>query len=373
MLLYSEQLVEHIHHSPGRIVLAVTGGGSRAIAELLEVPGASRTLLEAVVPYSSQAMSDWLGGMPGEFCSAATARAMAMAAFQRARQLDASAALPIGAACTASLASDRPKHGPHRIHVALQTQAVTAAWHWELLKERRSRLEEERLAGRLLLNALADACGIADQLTLELLETEHIEETRTAAPPAWQDLMLGRVESVAIGPAGEQPTIVFPGSFNPCHAGHRRMATIAQEWLQKPAIWEIAVCNVDKPPLDYQEIERRLIQFSPDEVVRLTRAATFEEKSRLFPAATFVVGVDTLRRIADPKYYQNSETACQLALEQIAGRNCRFLVYGRLLDDTFTRLGDLTLPETLQAICREVPPEVFREDISSTEIRKARG
>ena len=51
-------LVARIHAAPIRLVLAITGGGSRAIAELLEVPGGSRTLLEAVVPYSSAALED---------------------------------------------------------------------------------------------------------------------------------------------------------------------------------------------------------------------------------------------------------------------------------------------------------------------------
>ena len=72
---------------PRGIVLAVTGGGSRAIADLLAVPGGSRTLLEAVVPYSASALAAWLGSRPDEFCSAATARAMAMVAFQRGRLL----------------------------------------------------------------------------------------------------------------------------------------------------------------------------------------------------------------------------------------------------------------------------------------------
>ena len=35
-----------------QLVVAVTGGGSQAIADLLTVPGASATVLEAVVPYS---------------------------------------------------------------------------------------------------------------------------------------------------------------------------------------------------------------------------------------------------------------------------------------------------------------------------------
>ena len=64
--------------------MAVTGGGSRAISELLEVPGASRTVLEAVVPYAAPALIAWLGAKPEHFCEPRTARAMAMVGFQRA-------------------------------------------------------------------------------------------------------------------------------------------------------------------------------------------------------------------------------------------------------------------------------------------------
>ncbi len=186
MALSVDQLVQQIHDSPTRIVLAATGGGSRAIADLLEVPGASRTLLEAFVPYSAEAMIDFLGSRPDEFCSPRTARAMAMAAFLHARKLgqpDAGLAGRVadlaGVACTAGLVSDRPKLGPHRAHVALQTAQLTATWSLELLKDRRSRPEEERLAGRLLLNAVAESCGLDSRLTLDLLEGEKVEQSRT--------------------------------------------------------------------------------------------------------------------------------------------------------------------------------------------------
>src|SRR3569623_1000274 len=112
-------LVGKIHESARPLVLAVTGGGSRAISALLEVPGAARTVLEAIVPYSAAALSDWLGAQPEHFCCERTARAMAMAAYQRARELAQSeppAAQPLaltGVACTASLASERPKRGAH--------------------------------------------------------------------------------------------------------------------------------------------------------------------------------------------------------------------------------------------------------------------
>ncbi|MEN6407938.1 MAG: hypothetical protein ABFC77_15900 [Thermoguttaceae bacterium] len=370
MILSPEQLVEQIHDAPRRIVLAAAGGGSRAIADLLEVPGGSRTLLEAVVPYSAASMTAYLGGPPDEFCSAATARAMAMAALVRARRFEPNNPQPIGAACTASLATDRPKHGPHRIHAALQTIEQTTVWSLQLHKGRRSRTEEEHVAGRLLLNVVAEACDIAARLELDLLEGEQVERLQTVAPPAWRELLMGRLDRVLCPPTDRMPEVLFPGSFNPPHAGHRRMADIACQWLGQRPTFELSIENVDKPPLDFLEIERRLKLFSPDEPVCLTHAATFLEKTRLFPGATFVVGLDTLRRVAETKYYAD-EAAGRRALEEIAGRGCKFLVFGRLQGERFWRLSDLELPEPLRTICREVPPEVFRDDVSSTALRQS--
>ena len=44
------------------------------------------------------------------------------------------------------------------------------AWSLPLHKDRRTRAEEERLAGRLLLNIAAEACGVPQRLILDLLE-----------------------------------------------------------------------------------------------------------------------------------------------------------------------------------------------------------
>jgi nicotinamide mononucleotide (NMN) deamidase PncC len=371
MLFTPHQLVEQIHDTPTRIVFVAAGGGSRAIADLLEVPGGSRTLLEAVVPYSAAAMVAFLGSRPDEFCSAPTARAMAMAAFHRARGYEDPALMPAGVACTASLATDRPKRGPHRIHAALQTAAQTVAWRLPLHKDRRTRAEEERLAGQLVLNAVAEACGIATRLKLDLLEGEQVEELSTAAPQPWQDLLLGKADLVQIGNNAGPAACVFPGAFHPWHMGHDRIVQVAQEIVQQPVALELSILNVDKPPLDYLEIEHRLGQWTAGQTAYLTRAATFEEKSRLFPAATFLVGIDTLQRIASPCYYGGNASACESALRRIAERGCRFLVFGRAVDGRFLRLTDLDLPEPLRPICREIPPDVFREDISSTAIRQA--
>jgi hypothetical protein len=222
------------------------------------------------------------------------------------------------------------------------------------------------------LNAIAEACGVANRLPLDLLdEGEQVEQTVTEAPPPWQDLLLGKVEVVCAGGKVASPTAVFAGAFNPLHQGHQRMAGAAAEILKRPVAMEISILNVDKPPLDYFEIERRMRQFPPEQPVVLSRSATFDEKSRLFPGATFVVGSDTLRRIALPGYYAGDKAACFSALQRIANRGCKFLVFGRDMGTGFVRLADLDLPDILRNISREVPPEVFREDISSTSLRKA--
>src|SRR5262245_53933441 len=123
-----QQLIEQIHATARPMVIAVTGGGSGAISSLLAVPGASATVLEAVIPYAARALGEWLGGTPDHFCSERTARAMAMAAFERARELSDTDPMSLyGVGATASLASNRPKRGPHRIHVAWQSAEITDA------------------------------------------------------------------------------------------------------------------------------------------------------------------------------------------------------------------------------------------------------
>jgi hypothetical protein len=52
----------------------------------------------------------------------------------------------VGLGATASLASDRPKRGDHRIHVALQTSTQTISFSLTLAKEVRTRRHEEEIA-----------------------------------------------------------------------------------------------------------------------------------------------------------------------------------------------------------------------------------
>jgi nicotinamide mononucleotide (NMN) deamidase PncC len=54
-------IVESIHSSPTQAVVYLSGGASQSLGWLMSVPGASNTLLEAVVPYSMISMVQLLG------------------------------------------------------------------------------------------------------------------------------------------------------------------------------------------------------------------------------------------------------------------------------------------------------------------------
>jgi hypothetical protein len=146
------------------------------------------------------------------------------------------------------------------------------------------------------------------------------------------------------------------------------MAELAAERLGGPVTFELSIANVDKPPLDFIEIDDRLEQLGGRPVF-LTRASTFLEKSALAPGCRFVVGADTLERIAELRYYGGDVAKRDSAISAIAERGCRFLVFGRASEDRFTTASTIEIPPALRALCDEVPESEFRADISSTELR----
>src|SRR5947207_5163508 len=83
----SQRLISTLHASGRKAALAITGGGSGAIGELLRVPGGSRLLIEAQIPYDERALAAFLGFAPAQASSGDTAIAMARAARARAARL----------------------------------------------------------------------------------------------------------------------------------------------------------------------------------------------------------------------------------------------------------------------------------------------
>ena len=168
-------LIAQIHDAPTMAVIVVTGGGAQAVADILAVPGASRTLLEALVPYGDKSLTEFLGSPPVQVVSVETATALAQAAYRRATTLRENASVPvIGLACTAALVTDRPKKGDHRAHIGLCTDKQTRVYSLTLQKGARDRQGEERVVSDLLLRICAEGCGLEPEGSLSLLPEEQI-------------------------------------------------------------------------------------------------------------------------------------------------------------------------------------------------------
>ncbi len=373
-------LVSGLHASPLRCVFALAGAGSGALSWLLGEPGASRTVLEATVPYSRAALGDLLGRAPGSAASAQAAADMADAAYARALVLRDGDHPVAGVACSAALVTDRPRRGEHRAHAAARSEGGLISLGVVMDRGRRDRAGEERLASVLVLRAAALAAGVGGRAGLGLSASERLEAAWRPGPgddPV--DLLVGgAVDWVRVGRDGAMACeagaerALMPGSFNPLHGAHTGLARAARSLLGTDVALEISISNVDKPDLTRDEVAARLGSVGGRAPVVVTREERFSGKAALFPGTTFVVGYDTAERILDPAYHGGDPGGPLRALERVRGAGCRFLVAGRAVGGEFRSLSDLAVPAGVADLFDPIPESVFRVDMSSTEMRGAR-
>ncbi|GKY93429.1 hypothetical protein MPSEU_000310400 [Mayamaea pseudoterrestris] len=199
-------------------------------------------------------------------------------------------------------------------------------------------------------------------------------------------------------------SLVVSGSFNPPHVGHIGLARAALDATTCPTVWfELALTNADKVnDWTVEQVLNRLNGFAtllPDPqtnpfswgVILTNNAPLFVDKAYLLDPLQaksklkrlagqeqlhFVIGTDTLVRMVDPKYYDNSRDEM---LDTLARMPCRFVVGGRLQQNKDANNGQLEVFVTGKEQVDELPNELkdkfvllphFRMDISSTELRK---
>src|SRR3974390_3533100 len=196
-------LISAMHGSGRKAALAITGGGSGAIGELLRVPGGSRLLTEAQVPYDERALATFLGFPPAQACSSDTAIAMARSVRARAVRLVPTGTDLVGLGATAALVSDRPRRGEHRFHIAVADATGIAHCTGVLAKGRRDRAAEEDVVSRAIVLWLARACGVAAPSPRSLLDAdEHFAETVVPAIDNIDRLLAGGLDRLTVHPDG---------------------------------------------------------------------------------------------------------------------------------------------------------------------------
>jgi nicotinic acid mononucleotide adenylyltransferase len=215
--------------------------------------------------------------------------------------------------------------------------------------------------------------------------------------------------------------LIFPGSFNPPHHGHLALAQAAIKAVQNQRqsfsspkvpmiVFELSIINADKPPMESQEVARRVTLFKhllfnndyeitswgilltsaplfSDKVQTLRQVAPVSSQTSAFTTQhmqdnsetsssrwSFVIGTDTMVRILNPKYYSDDSAQMMASLREM---DVQFVVGGRLnqskdKDSNEFVTGEAELedqPTDIRDMFLLLDEADFRVDVSSTELR----
>lgn len=360
-----QDIVEKIHSSPFKLVIVSSGGGTNAISSLLKVPGASNTILESHIPYSKESMNEFLNSKPDHYCSLDTCLSMAANAYKKSTKINKQSKSKhlLGIAITANLATTYKKKGDHKFFIVVQSHDYTKYLECYLEKDARTREMEEELITGCVINLLSESCGLKCDLPKI---SEQIKIQQIDAEKSWKKLFNSQVGYISN--IKNTPELIFPGSFNPLHEGHIKMKELAEKKTGMHTTFEICAKNADKPPLTFYEIKRTIDQFQNDESWMLTSAGRFSEKAEMFPNSVFIIGADTLLRVFDEKFYKSHKDMMD-HIQRFNDHNINFLVFGRKVNQKFISLDKIKIPEIISARCTGFEETIFRDDISSTELR----
>jgi Cytidylyltransferase-like len=422
-------IVSEIHSCPWQGVIAITGCAPNLVTDLLAPGGGSATLLEAVVPYASKSLEQFIGKKPSnkgwKFCSAEVAAEMASAAFSRASELAPGPDTPeygtplFGLGITATLRKNGPEREGrvHQVFISFQTCNM-AYNHHVVFDSKLSRLDEERLVSQVALDVLSR--HLLDKRHKVLLPTKTLispvdtspsgiykhpetpinndgifkpddwwlikESTeKQQFPEELQNLLDGTCydEDIVwdpkvglLAPSLRTARVVIPGSFNPFHEGHRSMVRVAQKCIGlgnvKP-ILELSIANVDKGRLSGHEVLNRIQSFKnyQDSAVQGDPFADFvvTDADNFVLKSSRFPGATFIIGI-DTWYRLIDPKYYRNVMDEchtkIKENGCSFLVLGRFVNGSYH-----TLPtdKKTRGLAIGLSEEEFRVDISSTQLR----
>jgi nicotinic acid mononucleotide adenylyltransferase len=264
-----------------KLGLIITGGGSRIISNILCKGGASKFFQFAEVPYAREFVDSVIGQPPSsKYCSVATARELAQAAYFKMINNAELDGLVMGVGITATLGYEGQREGrTNEFHVAIYTKECVSVNTYILIGTDRDGQE----------NSVAQ--NFEYFLEQFILKNPYYKKFPNIITPELD--------------ASKDTLLVYSGSFNPYHEGHEFVTNLAKSSFPNAEfVYEISTSIHEKQNLDGMEVNRRISTLPKDSKVVVSDIKFFEEKyaylMSIYPHIKkfiFVMGWDTYERV----------------------------------------------------------------------------
>lgn len=354
---------------PCRLYIVATGAAAGVQNRLWQTPGVSKFLVGCNFPYASEATTDFLGFTPEQFCSTETAIDLAMEAYRRAWVPDGPPAVGVG--ITASVTSDRPHKGDHRVHIAIFSDKGCLVLSEPLFKDQPKegqsyadfasiqREHDGTLCNGLALEAIAQTFGLRSRVTLPWVKADDLAAARLFAHPYF------KADRTRL-PKPPTESAFFPGAFNPPHFGHLGMADAVRR-LGHHVVFLTTVNPPHKAALTTAEVLQRAKLLQGHDFLATKDDPLYIDKARAYPGASFILGTDAFVRLFDPKWGYNIADLCR----EFTNLGTKFHLFTR---------ENQSLRSALRSALRPTPAwfdsmiiqHDGRWDVSSSELRATR-
>jgi hypothetical protein len=359
-----------------RIAVIATGAGAGFLHALWAVPGISKVLVSANLPYAKEATVAEIGYASEHFVSVEAAVGLAHAAYAQASR--AGAGRLVGMGITASVATTRAHRGQPRFVVAVMdgsrvlSRPCLLAHGTGAIARERDDLDVTRAAMGLLEGLLFGDTG--EPSTEDSALSREVFFTTP--------VFLANGERDWAPETGDQ-LLFYPGAFDPLHEGHVGLHQAAVLASGRRAYFEVTSDQPHKEALSVQTMLTRavLLRHACCNVFFSRGAPLYIDKARRYPGAHFVIGADALDRMLDPKWgpeigpmlaeFESLRTRFWVGARD--GRTMRQVLAARMPSEWTKELHEFERGKT------DAPKlagmSVFRElegtwNISSTELRE---
>lgn len=290
-----------------KIVVSVTGGGSGFFNNYLHKGGKSNEFLDGLIPYSKEALDDFLGYPPDKYCSAQTACSMAMQARERVFKLQKDTPFEdaVGVGVTASLYKDGQREGrPNLFYISIVQGKTQSIYGAEIkLHHGQNREWQELRLSQTILKLLNHESPI--EVDFNLLTQRHAI-TSLSGVYSNKETYLYNTKSQQIIDVDD--CFIIPGSFNPVHTAHIEMVKyVNAHFPDYDVYFELSVKNFEKSPIDYFSLSDRISGINQAihennlkcRGTLITNAPLFQDKLKFTTHCSFLVGADTYNRISN--------------------------------------------------------------------------